>query len=414
MASEGARTGNGYLRHVLADGVRPFLYRSRVRALLGVSDVGGVEMNFARPVPVGGFAYRDQHFSAEFEIADEVPADGQHRRAVVAEHAAPVRHRPDSLERTPNPSVQCDAQKPATESNGRCADSAASTVVIPDRMRPAERPKRSGAGAKPEPGQIEPRSEPARSDELVEHTRRAPAPSDHVIADAHAPPAAPAADQGSGSHALEPARRHDRAHDFSPTAKPDAKLTSEATARVAPSGVSERTAAAAVASSSGAAVTTGPDGGAPESLRGPDIGPALVGARSVPNRRNAAPQRNEPPRPRAVTDLASSPPAGSARSSPLAISASLVRQQGPEPAGLNLPTRMRARPPQPPSAAAAPWGRSGPQNPASADIASSRIAEAAATQPPVIVINSGRDPGTTPFAFWERRHLTHLRLRMRR
>src|SRR5262249_39688811 len=97
MASEGERTGNGYLRRELADGLRPFPYRSRVRTLLGASDIGGVEMNFARPVPVGGFAYREQQFSAQFEVPDEVLADGQHGRAAVAEPATPVRHRPDSL-----------------------------------------------------------------------------------------------------------------------------------------------------------------------------------------------------------------------------------------------------------------------------------------------------------------------------
>src|SRR5262249_54086453 len=159
---------------------------------------------------------REHQYSAQFEVADEVLADGRHRRDGLAEPAAPVRNRPDSPERTPSPSVQCDVRKVATESSGRHADSAASTVVIPDRMRPAERLKRLGADAKPEPGQTEPRSEPARSDDLVEHTRRALAQPDRVVADARPPAVARAADQGRGSHAPEPPRRLDRTLGFSP------------------------------------------------------------------------------------------------------------------------------------------------------------------------------------------------------
>src|SRR3954453_22647423 len=71
MPSEPERAAGGYLYRVLADGVKSFAYRGRVRALLGFPDVDGVRMNFAEPLPVAGLAYIRSHLAAEYDRSDQ-------------------------------------------------------------------------------------------------------------------------------------------------------------------------------------------------------------------------------------------------------------------------------------------------------------------------------------------------------
>jgi hypothetical protein len=71
MAPETRHSGKGYLRRSLAQGVEPFHFRSGVRALLGLPDSSGVEMNAPPSFPVAGFTYAFPQFSGEFEIPDE-------------------------------------------------------------------------------------------------------------------------------------------------------------------------------------------------------------------------------------------------------------------------------------------------------------------------------------------------------
>lgn len=65
MQSDTQLMTTGYLRNVLLDGAKPFLYRSGVRSLLGIPDSGGSEIAFSHAMPTVGFAYPNSHFMGE-------------------------------------------------------------------------------------------------------------------------------------------------------------------------------------------------------------------------------------------------------------------------------------------------------------------------------------------------------------
>lgn len=73
MAHEAAQRVTGFLLRVLRDGARPFRYRSGVRALLGYAPASGPEMNFAAILPDYGFQRADQSSGLEFDLPDETP-----------------------------------------------------------------------------------------------------------------------------------------------------------------------------------------------------------------------------------------------------------------------------------------------------------------------------------------------------
>ena len=50
----------GYLHRVLADGTKPFRYRPRVRALLGLAAETGIRTEFVTPTWSDGFVYRER------------------------------------------------------------------------------------------------------------------------------------------------------------------------------------------------------------------------------------------------------------------------------------------------------------------------------------------------------------------
>src|SRR6266404_2112355 len=88
MASNTEGVANGYLHGLLVDGARPFSYRGRVRALLGLPESGGVEMNFSKQLPIAGFSYVVPRFTGEFEFPDELLASSP-RPVIYAEERAP-------------------------------------------------------------------------------------------------------------------------------------------------------------------------------------------------------------------------------------------------------------------------------------------------------------------------------------
>jgi hypothetical protein len=71
MASDSGSQVRSYFRQLLADGARPFRYRGRVRTLLGLPEVNGVPMKFAKPLPFAGFTYITSKFSAESAFSDD-------------------------------------------------------------------------------------------------------------------------------------------------------------------------------------------------------------------------------------------------------------------------------------------------------------------------------------------------------
>jgi hypothetical protein len=84
MARDLANSANGILRHSLADGMASFGYRTRVYSLLGFPRPGGVAMNFPKPLPIAGFSYVVPRFSGEFELPDDLLAGTPQRAASLA------------------------------------------------------------------------------------------------------------------------------------------------------------------------------------------------------------------------------------------------------------------------------------------------------------------------------------------
>lgn len=63
-----------YLRNILLDGTKPFLYRGSVRSLLGIPDSGGgSEMAFPHSLPPVGFVYPNSQSVGESYISDYFP-----------------------------------------------------------------------------------------------------------------------------------------------------------------------------------------------------------------------------------------------------------------------------------------------------------------------------------------------------
>ena len=54
-----------YLYSILADGARPFIYRSGVRLLLGIPDMDKSSLAFPPSIPAAGFRYANYQFMSE-------------------------------------------------------------------------------------------------------------------------------------------------------------------------------------------------------------------------------------------------------------------------------------------------------------------------------------------------------------
>jgi len=65
MQSDTQLMPTSYLRNVLLDGAKPFLYRSGVGSLLGIPDSGGSEIAFSHSMPPIGFTYPNSQFMGE-------------------------------------------------------------------------------------------------------------------------------------------------------------------------------------------------------------------------------------------------------------------------------------------------------------------------------------------------------------
>lgn len=76
MANESPTPGSGYLHRLLSSGIEPFLYRGAIRSLLGLPDCIGPEMNFAAPLPWGVFPHFTSRFRAELGLPDTMYRPG--------------------------------------------------------------------------------------------------------------------------------------------------------------------------------------------------------------------------------------------------------------------------------------------------------------------------------------------------
>jgi hypothetical protein len=104
MRSDILHVPTSYLRRVLLDGAKPFLYRSRVRSLLGVPDGGGGEVSFSPIIPPVGFTYLHSQFMREPDIPqyplDQTVPSALYRQGVALENSAEIA--PKSLQYHPS------------------------------------------------------------------------------------------------------------------------------------------------------------------------------------------------------------------------------------------------------------------------------------------------------------------------
>jgi hypothetical protein len=82
MAGETDDVVKGYIHRLLSDGAQPFSYRACIRALLGLPEASGLEMNFFKP-PATRFTYVVSQFTGEFEFPEELPTSDPRRGALL-------------------------------------------------------------------------------------------------------------------------------------------------------------------------------------------------------------------------------------------------------------------------------------------------------------------------------------------
>jgi hypothetical protein len=398
MANEVERGATGYFRRLLLNGATPFRYRSRVRALLGLPDNGGVQLHYAGPLPVAGFPYVVPRFTGEFEIPEpraagspqavvqtwEVepsrprsapPTPREQETARFPRHPelpqSPARKAQESLAVVPeHPAHPVGAPPPTTSAVG--AGSGAH-VVPPLEPPPGGGPNRAAysvtlpglRGSREVPlKNAEPRPpEPARSSPGVPASTPAPRVTG---------PARPA---DTPPHDV----RLESRQEAPPLAMRMTPTTPAAARPLAKTAVPRPLTSASLAAQSPAPVP----GPAPAHRAGATpVAMALPGKRPVqvssPSFEAFVPESTAPPA-GLPPILQSSMPSLRRRAAALA-----------ELAGRSAPNDYQAQSPQP-----AP-----PNPPASA-------------QPPIVVVQPARSE-SAPAAYWERKHLTHLRTRVLR
>jgi hypothetical protein len=431
MASETEAAVNGYLHQVLADGAKPFCYRSRLRALLGFPELGGVLMNFPKPPPFSGFGYVRPQFTGEFEFPDEwltgSPRSTAHMAAAVAnteEAELPMPRRTDL------------SKEPERDSSGREANqSTASAAVLqggqPTAISPTQRDLVVPGSAVP---------------------RRAVVPEGHIRpqrrpADGGSQPT-PAQTQ-SVAHRFDPAlQKHDvnipglRKERYPATASGETdprrreikpERPQEAGSVGSQSRIEKPRQKAAEGSLPARVVDVLP-GTAAVAIRSVSAADGLVSRQTVRTAHLApveelhptsAEPRDKPqlvPRQSRIVAAPSASDLPRARfedtSRPVPIrSESDVGHRLPEPPSRDiLLTRgdpvMRRPHPLPSERATRGRSETGPQG--WTDATPSIVPAEPAPHPQVVVVNQLAGSGAAPFAFWERRHLSHLHVRIRR
>jgi hypothetical protein len=379
MAIETEGIANGYLRRLLADGARPFRYRGRVRSLLGhLDEYRGVKMASANPLALAGSSVPHRHVgsSRDPQGAPDAgkpqpvsytgdPADSSH--SVVRASGS---GRPDAPEA---PQVAADAghqrQHPVTVQNVAIPGSAVSHPT-PHAGLPVARPV-----SVPPP-------------DIGEQVTPALNRRDVTIPDVRDPRSISVAHSGIRSLEIDTVREpeSDRTH-----------ARQEEPRRVA------------TAEPSLPGVTNNPADRAAGGFRRP-YG-AVAGATSRP----IAPVSVEP---LAISGEAKTRFTPQERPPAAAAPESADRHWTPEALRRDLIPVVRTVP----SARAPhqrPRGESTPRRSEATEHVWTDTAHREAVAPPLpqpseIVVTQVAGPGTTPLAFWERRHLTHLRTRVRR
>ncbi len=414
MATETGGAERAYLHRLLADGARPFRFRGRIRTLLGQPESSGVQVNFSKPLPLGAFAYVLSRFRGEFEIPDELLAENPRRgNEWVEEIVPPGRRRPlESVDRgqtkfavqlgpaarpTVPPSAQPDdaVAKQALKPSGEPAQPAlgshgdryfsAYEVVVPGvpgvPPQPDSMPT-SPTGAheavllttqgpvfKPAHS-ITPTPNPTPTNPTPKHSP-VPAPGGSLHAQGKSSPPAPTPPEAGGG--VAPPRP------FVPGSPTPQSAPFASQVRYSPSRqpVAKQNPAFHELPAGAVSRATGRTPGAPRE----DFSPIPEQTPSPLLRTRQAPT---PARP-------ASPPPTQSRSA-------LRQPNAPLTGKARLPVRLPFE----------NYRQSPPNAPAS------QTPVAPPAPPPVLVVQPVIGAGMTPAAFWERRHLSHLKVRIRR
>jgi hypothetical protein len=391
MATDTDGAANGYLRRQLSDGTASFRYRGRIRTLLGHPESGSVESDYPT-LPVAGFTQRRPQFTGDFEFPDDLLTIRPHRVANAAELSPFVRTEVGSPgEVEPARSVSRSSNAPGTPqvasqtgywhhgATRRTVIAPGSTVLAPEQV----------AGVRePAPARTQPVPAPSHNGpERVDHPLKR---HDIIVPGVHAPQRSAVADGETRPLEVEPVRRleFDRTGLHSTVEQPRQKGTVET---------------AGSTSSAIERVTLSPppmqDAGGVRPIQVPPPPGTLhpISDRPLLKPRVA---------PEEMTDVAAQAESAVRRRMPK------PRDRDPIPVVRSVPPRLR-RHPLSSERGASRRSEAGPT--ASADAAVSHApAAATAPQAPVIVVKQVAGAEPTPFAFWERRHLSRVRARVRR
>jgi hypothetical protein len=375
---------DGYLRGVLADGARPFRYRTGVCELLGQPPDAGVRVRFAAAMPRAGFTYLRRYGDG----SADVPVGVQRWLGLVADDltepsapAAPARTR--SAPPGPAPAADQSLADPPGQPRGLAESRPTGpapdvTIVIPgtttrpDRSGPAPGhgdPLRPGSSGVAEPGTPPGGWSPGRAGGAVRPGASAEPAS--------RPPVATVVAVGGLDDRGGPGTAPDSWPDDRPRLDPPAGP---------PSPVRTAGSATAVPAPSSTIVTTAAPAPVP-----------VATSRPVPDLAVARPVTTI--QPRRMPGTAASTPAGTPWSPPAA------------PAGEPTATLPVAAP-----VTGWPYRRAAPPRPAVPPPDHIEAEPPPPAAPPVVVVPAPEPvpgPAGTPL-FWERRYLTRLRARILR
>ena len=401
MASE-FQHAKGYLYRLLADGALPFRYRGSVRSLLGLPELSGVEVNFSKRLPFGGFSYVVPRFSGEFEFPDEF------------------------LGSSPRRTSQTEAVFPGSR--------AASEPTAPVRRTSeaeAHAPGRTALPGISQGGELVSKldSEPKRKIEA-----NIDSPSKHV---SKAMTASEPSQPARGRQAAAPSQAH------------EIDIPGGISIPNALKGVDDRTHAAIHSDLPGrVAKSSYPIQSVPDAVR-PNLNPQITGESQVLRRDVTGPQLTSPKQPASVVPEGNSFPGIAPRqarlSTPSKPFGKLPSGETPDVTGTRRSGSMavpdRAQSPLPRTRSAQPYtgeetteaARSLPSLRRPDAQSGSKAAHSfedfrqapegaapiqAPTAPsapsPIVVVQSAPSHDTASPAFWERRHLGHIKVRIRR
>lgn len=407
----------GFLWRSLAQGAEPFHFRNRVRSLLGFPDSGSVEMIFSQPLPIAGFNYVVPQFSGEFEIPDEFfgsSRSSSRTTQTVVPNLTPAGPRKPAQQEYPARGEPSEAfsnqpsKQPSLEA-GMELTSAAPRRSAEARSDKPQRETSSGGKAEtlpaPQTEFLPPRTEPAiaRSPATV---RR----HEEILPDLPRRKAAAKGEAPDQEHvSLEP----QTAGTPQPTtfAERPPSRKSFVPSRSVPS--TDAPASSETATTARPAQTTHVPANTVQQRQFREVVPPTT----------ASPASNETsttPRPAQTTDFPANPvqqrqfrevvsPSMPARTQSLVAKSRPQQQQDLAPAFAGLPSAQRSE------------SRPGSDNrrfsenrrPGAPETFVTRQAPTEpATPPPVVVVKQSSEPVAA--AFWERRYLSHLHLRIRR